>query len=464
MTLPGSASLGAFQAGAVAAFAVVVRELRRTGRPVHVDAVGGSSAGAIVAMLFTHCLLTGRDAPSLLRDAWVDEVDAELLRSGGSGSPLAFDDLRAKVEDFLADRRRHPEGVHDPLDSGVTIHVSLTSLLGLDVPVDIAGTRTSTLDYADWVGYELEPGPGHRDLVEPAGTSLLDAVLASASHPGAFAPRTFDRSADRERYARRGVDVLPDDMRLWYTDGGLVESEPVGRIVRAARQRGGQGSSSRLHVVVDPRSSGPSGDSEWADSSSERSWLDGVRRALSILPTQALHDDIRAIASTNRRLDVLDETVDRLAPRLDGTADRDTLRRELARAADLEGKERIDVQMISPLLLARDRDDGVSDLLAGDFVGAFGGFLDRRLRRNDYVLGWTSTRAWAERTLERYDVGGDDRSTVLTALDDSAETDWEQARLAGDGAGQLDRTGRWQLVLLALQAGRVLAGEAVPWR
>jgi predicted acylesterase/phospholipase RssA len=464
MTLPGSASLGAFQAGAVAAFAVVVDELRRTGRRVHLDAVGGSSAGAIVAMLFTHCLLTGRDAPSLLRDAWVDEVDAELLRAGGAGAPLAFDDLRTKIEDFLADRRRHPERVHDPLDSGVTVQVSLTSLLGFDVPVDVAGTRTRTLDYADWVGYELEPGRGHRDLVEPAGTSLLDAVLASASHPGAFAPRTFDRSADRDRYTRRGIDVLPDDMRLWYTDGGLVESEPVGRIVRAARRRAGADPSTRLHVVVDPRSSGPSGDTEWADSSSERSWLDGVRRSLSILPTQALHDDIRAIASTNRRLEALDEAVDRLVPQPDDAERRTTVRDELARVADLEGKEHVDVQMITPLLLARDSDDGVSDLLAGDFVGAFGGFLDRRLRRNDYVLGWASTRAWTDGALERYGVDGDDRSAVLAALDDAIPADWEDARLTGDGAGQLDRTGRWQLLLLALQAGRVLAGEALPGR
>ncbi len=99
-----------------------------------------------------------------------------------------------------------------------------------------------------------------------------------------------------------------------------------------------------------------------------------------------------------------------------------------------------------------------------DLCGAFGGFLDRRLRRNDYVLGWASTRAWADGTLERCGVDGDDRSAGLAALDDSAAADGQEARSTGDGAAQLDRTGRWRLMLLALQTGRVLAGEALPWR
>lgn len=52
LTLPGSASLGTFQAGALAALAVVIDESRRQGRPVRLDAIGGASAGSIVMLLF----------------------------------------------------------------------------------------------------------------------------------------------------------------------------------------------------------------------------------------------------------------------------------------------------------------------------------------------------------------------------------------------------------------------------
>jgi predicted acylesterase/phospholipase RssA len=461
MTLPGSASLGAFQAGAVAALSVVVNTLRRAGRPVHLDAIGGSSAGAIVSMLLTHCLLTGRDAPALLRDAWVDEVNVKLLRSGGHESPLAFDDLRTRMEDFLGDLEAHPENVHEPLERGVSVHVSLTSLLGLTVPVSTGEGETDTIDYADWISYDLEPGGDFDDLAEPAGRSLLDAVLVSASHPGAFPPRTFDRSPDRELYEALGVRKLPEDMNLWYTDGGLVESKPVGRVVRAARNRDDDEESTRLHLVVDPRSSGPSGADEWASSESDLGWLDGVQRSLSILPTQALHDDLREIAETNARLDRLHEVIEVLQDRLGAELDDDLLE-QLAEMADLRGKQRIGVEMITPLLLADDDEQGVTDLLAGDFIGAFGGFLDRRIRRNDFALGWACTTRWVGERLGRYGADDDVCDDVLSALDEEAMDDWADARLSADGIGQLDRVGQWQLFLLAVRTGRVLASKALP--
>jgi predicted acylesterase/phospholipase RssA len=301
LTLPGSASLGAFQGGATAALAVVVNSLRSRGRTVHVDAVGGASAGSIVAMLFVHCLAAGRDAPSMLRRAWVDEVDMDLLRTGGAGAPLAFDDLRSELIEFLDDTERHPYGVHEPLASPISVHVGLTTLLGFTTPVITAGTASSTLTYTDWMAFEVEPHARRETFTEPENGSMLDAVLVSASHPAAFAPRSLDRSADRTAYERRGVTNFPAEGVVWYTDGGLVESEPVGRILEAARARTAVDDPSlRLHVVVDPRSSGPGADRRWSDADADPSWLDGVTRALSVLPTQALHDDLRAISRDQR--------------------------------------------------------------------------------------------------------------------------------------------------------------------
>lgn len=464
MTLPGSASLGAFQAGAVSALAVVIQTLRETGRGVRLDAVGGASAGSIVAMLFTHCLMTGRDAPALLRRAWIDEVDVELLRCGGSAAPLAFDDLRERMVSLLEDGERHPTGVHATLEAPVTIEVALTSLLGFVRPVDIAGGRVPTLTYADWVSYELTPGGGLDELIEPQGASLLDAVLVSASHPGAFSPRTFALEGDADRHERRGVEGLPEAAVGWYTDGGLVESRPVGRVIRAARRRAGAAGTTRLHLVVDPRSSGPSGSDPWADPRARRSWIDGVRRSLSILPTQALHDDLRDVADVNRRITAVEESTDRLADRLGPDADREELRSELAALADVDGKEYVDLDVVSPLVQARESDDGVSDLLAGDFIGAFGGFLDTGIRRNDFVLGWASTKGWLPQAFERHGVDDERRDAVLTELDRRRRHDWSEVALSEEGIDHLDRSGRWQLALLAAQAGRVLVSEALPGR
>ena len=461
LTLPGSASLGAFQAGALAALAVAINELRSQGRPVRLDAIGGASAGSIVMLLFAHCLLTGRDAPRFLREAWVDEVDVELLRSGGRQSPLAFDDLRDEVISFLRDTDEHPLDVHEPLEEPVLLHVSLTSMLGFVTPTTISSGRSDLLTYADHVVRRLEPRHPIDDLFSPENRSPLDAVIASASHPGAFPPRLFDRNGEADHFRSLGVDSLPDDLRFWYTDGGLVESHPVGRILEAARRHAGHRPGTRLHLVVDPRSSGPSGSDQWADPHSEHGWLDGVRRALSVLPTQALHDDLREIAERNDRLRRLDELLEELAGA--GTVDDlSDWERRIRDVADLDQQTVVDVDIISPLRLAEDGGDGVTDLLAGDFIGAFGGFLSRDLRRNDFALGWASTEAWAAKGLNHHGVGRDGIDGVMAALDEARTDDWNDVHMSGDGVGQLDRRGRWQLALLALQTGRVLFGSAVP--
>jgi hypothetical protein len=81
-----------------------------------------------------------------------------------------------------------------------------------------------------------------------------------------------------------------------------------------------------------------------------------------------------------------------------GTAqdvDRGALRDQLAAGGGLTGTERVDVEMISPLMEVTGGERGVNDLLAGDFIGTFGGFLDRRIRASDFALGWRSVASWA---------------------------------------------------------------------
>lgn len=481
LTLPGSASLGAFQAGAVAGLAAVIRSLRRRGVDVHVDAVGGSSAGAFVATLFTHCLLTGRDATALLLEAWVDEVDMELLRSGGSDAPLATRRLRERIEGFIADTDDHPYDPDQALDEAVNLQIGLTTLLGFTAPIDSIGDESLPgLSYADWMEFELAPGHGPEVLTRtPAhgaggdgaddGPSILDAVLASATHPAGFPPRRLNRGADREGFVARGITNFPDSGQLWYTDGGLVESVPAGRVIEAGiRRAASTRDARRLHLVVDPRSSAPA--PPWSDGDATPTWLDGLRRSVSIVPTQALHDDLRRIASINERLATLDEVTDELADRFDETGhqpvDRAQLRRRLAAIGDLDGKRPVDIDMISPLLVAEDEDDQGSrptELLAGDFIGAFGGFLASKIRRSDFALGWASTDRWWDRAGGRLELDANLRGAVgddlLAARPDEIA---EDRILDGSGRDHIGTGGRWGLTALAGQYARVLVGEALP--
>ena len=143
--------------------------------------------------------------------------------------------------------------------------------------------------FADWKDFRLEPGGGLRQLMEPEGSSPLDTVLASASHPGAFAPRVLDRSADRDAYERQGITNLPRSGWLWYSDGGQIQSEPLGRVLAAARavDPHGPADTPRLNLLIDPRSEEPSDAEEWSDRDYDATWGHGLSRALTIPPEQA---------------------------------------------------------------------------------------------------------------------------------------------------------------------------------
>src|SRR5687768_10334902 len=88
LTLSGGASLGAFQAGAVAALLVGFGHARcKEDADIRVDAIGGASAGSLVGLLAAFSLLEGADGPKLLSRGWVEEVDLEMLEEGDADGP-----------------------------------------------------------------------------------------------------------------------------------------------------------------------------------------------------------------------------------------------------------------------------------------------------------------------------------------------------------------------------------------
>lgn len=487
VSLPGSASLGAYQAGALSAIAVIVEELRRGGRDVRVDALGGVSAGAIVSLFYAHSLLTGSDAPSLLRRAWVDDVSSSLLRSRSDRAPLDFSRLEPRLRDLLG---QPAEGDEDELErrrqgSPVGLHIGLTNLLGLTYTVDAGGSPLNAMSFVDWGRFLLDPDAGPEQLTQPVGRAPLDYALASAAHPLAFAPRMLHRSGDRAGYEEQGITNLPDDPGMWYSDGGLVESEPVGRTLAAAHTvaAADESEGTRLHLVIDPRSSGPSGSTRWADPDEFPSWVAGVRRAMSVLPSQSLHEDLRQVAVANHRLKQVDDLVQALAPALseeeglrrplvtiaeeDQPVDHDApldhlLRRALEALAGVTGKERVRVDAISPLLLARRGDSRVPGLLAGDIMGAFGGFLSRRLRESDFTLGWDCTLAWTEDGFT--DLALDDETVrrIRRILEERRGPSWDEVNAGTMEVGRLERGARLELGRIALHVGRIIAVELLP--
>jgi hypothetical protein len=469
LSLSGGASLGAYQAGATAALLVALSHLREEQRlDVRLDAVGGASAGAIVGMMAAHSVLEGTDGCDVMFEAWVEGVSIDTLLRRGSRGPLSLEGVRARLPELLEQARRSGSGQRHPL----VLHVSLTALRGHTY--EIPGLRREQpvvgVTYSDSRDFRLEPGGGLRALLEPEGASPLEAVLASASHPGAFAPRVIEG--------------------LWYTDGGLIQPKPLGRALAAARQvDDGDEAAARLTLMVHPRSKDPSDAEEWSDASYAATWAGGLSRGLAIVSEQPLYDDLERVERDNFRLEWTQQLLDRLAPHLsdsDGDGLRELLRRieddkrslegdsdaasasepgagadELVRRAiweigGLTGKRHEAIDLISPLLLTEDDGEGVTSLLAGELIGDFGGFLDRDLRQSDFALGYESTLAWARRGLGECGVADDAVSGAVEAIEASRPVSPADARRGHAKERDLPWRARVRLALFLLRAVRAL--------
>lgn len=487
LTLTGGASLGAYQAGAVAALLVAVDRLRAGGTPVVVDALGGASSGSLVALFAAECIVEGLDPAAVLSSAWVDRVSLDVLRSRGPRAPLSFDRLRAQIRSALdprdadgnaiwrvAGQQRHP----------VALHVALTDLQGLTYDIDSQnGATLAATTYVDWSTFVLRPGGGLTQVLDPDGSAPLDAALASATNPAGFAPAILDRSGDQARYRRHGVTNFPDSGKLWYTDGGMVQAEPVGRTLSAARQVAGNAPGRRMHIVIDPRSEGPSGSARWSDPTAVPSWLDGLTRSLAIMPAQNVYDDLRRVVRDNWRIRNIEEAARRItvelgpgkeealgglladttgrdASGLDDT--REMVRALLAELAGVDGKEVVDVELITPLIVAHDSPQDVPRLLAGEFLGTFGGFLSRDLRESDFALGWDSTGTWLADGLARADVPREAVADAAAAVDQGRDRGWREVNAGDAAARDLSPAARVALARFGVQVAKVVMASVVP--
>jgi predicted acylesterase/phospholipase RssA len=498
VTLSGGASLGAYEAGAAAALVVAVRYLdAEEGQEASVDAIGGASAGALVSLFAAHALLEGLDPETLLHETWVERVSLPLLRAKESDALLSFDELRERVPEVLAANgpaRADPDGIDYRQRLALALHVQLTGLRGLTYPIhslrrDVPITGTT---YADWGRFELQPGGGLEQMLEPAGSSPLDFALASAASPGGFAPRMLDRREDAETYRSHGIDKFPDSGYLWYTDGGLLGAQPIGRVIAAGRALRGAGEdATRVHLLIDPRSENASLD-RWSDPDARPSWQTGASRALAILSEQSLFDDMRRIEEDNTMIEWAERLATRLAEHLDDEAssslrefiaevgsertgmradeprdDRDDvdvadrkstelMRRALLEIAGLVGKERVSIDVISPLVLADSGADDVGSLLAGEFMGDFGGFLSHELRASDFALGYQSTIAWLDQGLSASELDDEIVGRTVSFVESTRRYDLDEVRSGEAKLSDLSVADRFELVRLGAHLVRVL--------
>jgi predicted acylesterase/phospholipase RssA len=438
LTISGAIALGAYEGGALAALIAAAQAVNRQ-QPdaLRVDAIAGASAGSMTALLAARALIAGLDPVETMYGAWVTTPQLQALRDHFR-SPLQVDDIAAETRHLLT-RPEHPDGKQL---AAVHLNMALGCLRGLDYKIGrIGGAPIEANTYLDWAEFVVDAERPIDWYVSPAGP--VASALASGAHALAFPPKSLDRSAPdiQDGYGDNGIDMdhFPPSKLLWYTDGGTIDNEPLGRALDMTEGLDDSGDSQlgdarRLHVLITPDPAPPiEGDDYWSLPRPEPTWTRTGLRALKLLRVQRLYDDLRAIEKKNSRInwtrrlertlvELLEQPGGDAAQRLAALADMiedekvaikddddlrtpeskaDTelaraLRRALGAASGLAGKRDVSVAVVSPLLLPEVHEGGKSprDVLAGEFLGHFGGFLNEKLRENDFALGYRSMICW----------------------------------------------------------------------
>lgn len=126
-------------------------------------------------------------------------------------------------------------------------------------------------------------------------------------------------------------------------------------------------------------------------------------------------------------------------------------------AAGLSGKRPALVEVLSPLVLPTVKDHSVEEMLSGEVLFHFGGFLDKDMRESDFDLGYATVTAWIEQGGLRT-AGLDDASsqTALTAVKAAHTPADGWTRTGSTTVGSLLRMHPWETAKLTGKITEVL--------
>jgi predicted acylesterase/phospholipase RssA len=474
LTISGAIALGAYEGGALAALLAGVQAVNReTPGALRVDVIAGASAGSITGLLAARALSVGLNPIDVMYGAWVTTPQLEELRDG-CDSPLSTESTGAGAEALLKGDEHREIAQRAP----IRLSMALGCLRGLDYEIGrIAGSPVQASTFLDWSEETIDGTKDPQWYMRPGGP--VNAALASGAHAAAFPPIGLDRSALKDDYEDNGILNFPPSGFLWYTDGGTIDNQPLGRAVGMSQDvdcadDDAIGGAARLHMMITPDPARPTlEDDRWSARQTGPSWARTGLRATKLARSQHLYADLRDLEKTNSRLEwarrferavlsiieggadpeptlrklaegisgdkgVLLETSERMERKRTATATElaaqtgpespvaAALREALEAATGLAGKRYIAVAVVSPLVLPEVADDSKAprDVLAGDFLGHFGGFLNVKLRENDFSAGYRSMVCWMREGLEHYGLAAAPARVALEGAE-AARAEWE---------------------------------------
>ncbi len=435
LIISGAVSLGAYEGGALAALLIGLETLRDD---VVIDIIAGASAGAMTGLLSARCLTLGADPVATMLRSWVDLPDVHLLAAHDDGSPLSSEVLAKGAADILGAPLPPPSA--PPQGDVVHLSMALVHLGGLGYRIsDLAATTSvDAVTHLDWLDVRFGPDATDADFIAAA-----NAALASGANAAGFPPRLVPRStADIANLEAAGLHNVPGKDGSWYTDGGTIDNEPFGRMLDLIAELGDD-DDARLLLMVHPTPTTFPQPSKWTDPARQPRWTPTALRARSLQGDQNVFNDLEALVKVNTRLTWVDLVAAAISTAMQDLAATDqaaahtattalvgalrdavtelddqhaalnarvgreppqrrplpadidlvsAARAAIHRATGLAGKQPAIVEIVSPALDTSG--EPPDELLAGEKLGHFFGFLDKRFRQSDFLLGYTHMTTW----------------------------------------------------------------------
>jgi len=466
ITIAGAVSLGSYEAGVLYEVLDAIHQHNIVpGTPdrekIEIDVLTGASSGGMTAAIVAHKMLYAADEfrgpyDNPLYNVWVKQINlADLLNTVDDESPESESALRSIFSSNMVERiaaetllgRYETEQFPAPITHmaaarSISLGMTLTNLNGVDYGYDMQPTGKFIFTrHEDQITRLLSvDGTDKKEIWE----EIRNAAVASGAYPLAFRAKELDRR--RADYTKRNLEPWTDDpSRFTYTDGGVLQNEPLGlakKLVNAIDHH--WYNDSRFYLFVSPHGKNSSADSSFREVNTD--YFHMMKRLAKVLLGQSEFQDWITAVEMNEQIALLDARAREIAEKLrSGELENSALKRiaddllkvlfqqpgsldkkRVAKIGDEsldKARTRIEHQYKEEIAeLGAESDNAVAfrdtvlvletaanlgerdymriygiavseELLAGAELSAFLGFFDQRYRDHDYDRGRMVARA-----------------------------------------------------------------------
>ncbi|MDE3105022.1 MAG: patatin-like phospholipase family protein [Acidobacteriota bacterium] len=325
ITIAGAVSLGSYEAGVIYEVLDAIEQHNATpgldaAEKIEIDVLTGASSGGMTAAILAHKMLYAAgefrgpyDNP--LYNVWVKRVDLAGLvatedEDTGEAEPamrsiFSSNLVESVMDELLLDRYESETPTtpvrHSAAAPSISLGMTLTNLNGVDYGYEMhPGGKVTYTRHDDRIARTLDATTDRRDV----WLEIKQAAVASGAFPLAFRAKELVRP--RNDYARENLEPWSEETRRFtYTDGAVLQSEPLAMAKRIVNQRDRHwNNDSRFYLFITPHGKDSSVDQGFCEEQAD--YMDMAKRLAKVILAQSEFEDWLKAEEVNHGIDLLD--------------------------------------------------------------------------------------------------------------------------------------------------------------